>query len=67
MKEHRSALVAQLSAILRATALVSLSHSAFAAPAAAARRSIITIRDFSFHPGVLTVASGTVHGETVLQ
>lgn len=52
-------LTASLAAILCAAALVPNGRSASAAPSAAATRSTVTISDYSFHPGVLTVARGT--------
>jgi plastocyanin len=51
--------LALLFASLCATVLVSGSHPASAAAASAASRVTIIIDDFSFHPGLLTVARGT--------
>lgn len=54
-----SALAALLMGILCATALVSNSRSASAAPAASAKHSAIVIDNYKFQPAVLTVAKGT--------
>jgi plastocyanin len=53
------AMAALLAAIFCAAALVSNSRPAAAAAAASAARATITIRDYSFHPAVLTIAKGT--------
>ncbi|MDE2448387.1 MAG: cupredoxin domain-containing protein [Gammaproteobacteria bacterium] len=54
-----SALAALLIAVLCAAALVSNSRPAAAAPARSAKPSAITINNYTFHPGVLTVAKGS--------
>lgn len=65
MKRHTrpfrtlSALAALLIAILCTAALVSNSRSATASPAASAPQSDITINNYAFRPGVLTIAKGT--------
>jgi plastocyanin len=54
-----AARIALLFAVLCPMALVSANPSAAAATAGAARRSRITIHDYSFDPPVLRIASGT--------
>lgn len=54
-----STLAALLIATLGAAALVSNSPSASAASAAGTKPTAITINNYTFHPGVLTVAKGT--------
>lgn len=52
-------LAALLMAVLCAAALVSNSRPASAAPARSTRPAAITINNYTFHPGVLTVAKGS--------
>ena len=54
-----SALSALLIAIFCAAALVPNNRAASAAAAPAAKPTAITINDYTFHPGILTVTKGT--------
>lgn len=54
-----STLAAMLMTVLCAAALVSGNRFATAAPAAAAKQSDITIDNYTFRPGIVTIPKGT--------